>query len=551
MNKALKIKAVSPLEKILPGEAPEGEFRGFSMLKNERKAFQIYIEAPGEEKVNVKIQAPLGCIKIYTVEYIKAGFAINQKTADDFVIKSESGMYPDLLLPTDGDIELKDGRCVLWAEIAPTEPLSPGVYTIKATVTAGEKWCECSLQAEVIDALLPKQSLIYTNWFHTDCLMTHYGFSAFSDEYWRVVKNYLKVAAEHGMNCVLTPLFTPPLDTAVGGERPTVQLIGVKVTGKDTYSFDFSRLLKWIETARECGIEYFELSHFFTQWGAKAAPKVMADVNGEEKQIFGWETHAIGQPYKKFLTALAGELKPFLEGLGLKDKVIIHVSDEPQLVHYFVYRSASRLIHSLFSGWKIADALSEYKYYSHGIVTTPIAATNHIEPFIGKVSELWAYYCCGQDNKYVSNRFFSIPSMRNRVLGFQLYKYKARGFLHWGYNFWYTRYSKAQINPFEVADAGGAFQAGDSFVVYPNEDGTPYVSLRLKVFYDALQDMMALQELERLTSREHALEVLEEGLEKELTFSDYPHDDKWLLATRERINKEIQASIEKSPGGLS
>lgn len=29
----------------------------------------------------------------------------------------------------------------------------------------------------------------------------------------------------------------------------------------------------------------------------------------------------------------------------------------------------------------------------------------------------------------------------------------------------------------------------DSFIVYPAEDRTPYHSLRLKVFYDGLQDM--------------------------------------------------------------
>ncbi len=39
-------------------------------------------------------------------------------------------------------------------------------------------------------------------------------------------------------------------------------------------------------------------------------------------------------------------------------------------------------------------------------------------------------------------QIFSIPSQRNRVLGYQLYKYNVKGFLHWGYNFWNTQYSK-------------------------------------------------------------------------------------------------------------
>ena len=80
-------------------------------------------------------------------------------------------------------------------------------------------------------------------------------------------------------------------------------------------------------------------------------------------------------------------------------------------------------------------------------------------------------------------------------------------------------------------------------MVYPKSDGTPLCSLRLKVFYDAFQDMMALQALERLTDRATALSVLEQGLEKELTFSEYPHSNEWLLETRERINQAIKDHI--------
>ena len=89
--------------------------------------------------------------------------------------------------------------------------------------------------------------------------MSYYKFDAFSDEYWRVTENYLKTAREYGMNCVLTPIFTPPLDTQKGKERPTVQLIDITV--KDgTYFFNFDKLTQWIEMANRCGIEYFELA---------------------------------------------------------------------------------------------------------------------------------------------------------------------------------------------------------------------------------------------------------------------------------------------------
>ena len=85
---------------------------------------------------------------------------------------------------------------------------------------------------------------------------------------------------------LLTPVFTPPLYTAVGGERPTVQLVKV-IKENNKYSFDFENFRRYINLCLNCGIEAFEISHFFTQWGAKHAPKIVATVNGKEKQIFG------------------------------------------------------------------------------------------------------------------------------------------------------------------------------------------------------------------------------------------------------------------------
>ena len=99
--------------------------------------------------------------------------------------------------------------------------------------------------------------------------MTYYGFKAFTDEYWETLRNYLNKAVKYGMNCVLTPIFTPPLDTEIGKERPTVQLVKINTAGNGAYSFDFSLLKKWISISKECGIEYFELSHFFHTMGSE------------------------------------------------------------------------------------------------------------------------------------------------------------------------------------------------------------------------------------------------------------------------------------------
>lgn len=543
MNNQVNIKIISSLEKIYHGDkVPTNALSNFSMLKNEKKSFQIAVESNYEFSAELILKSPFINTKIYSVEHIKSDFPMNKTGTDDYWRFSKDNYYPDLLLPIENKVKIDKDITVFWVEITSCENIV-GENIIEINLRENSNIvAHTSLKVEVIDCELMFNDFVYTNWFHTDCLMSHYGFEAFSDEYWRVTENFLKTANEYGMNCVLTPIFTPPLDTEIGKERPTVQLVDVSVNN-GVYSFNFDKLTKWIEMSKRCGITHFEMAHFFTQWGANHAPKIMATVDGEYKKIFGWETKATSKEYKKFLTDFSCEFKKYLEEKNLKDKVLLHVSDEPNFAMLRSYAKASKLIHKLYKGYKIVDALSDIWLYNLGIVSNPIPSTDHIHSFLGKANDLWTYYCSAQINNYVSNRFFCNDSIRTRVIGYQMYKFCIKGFLHWGYNFYYTQQSKSVIDPYKISDAGGKFPSGDSYVVYPAEDGTAYHSIRLKVFFDALQDMAALYALEKLTNKQECLKIIEENGKHSVTFSDYPHDDSWLLNTREIINSKIKEII--------
>ena len=85
--------------------------------------------------------------------------------------------------------------------------------------------------------------------------------------------------------------------------------------------------------------------------------------------------------------------------------------------------------------------------------------------------------------------------------------------------------------------------SGDSFVVYPGDNFTPLNSLRLNVFYDGLQDMMALQLLETKIGKEAVVKLMEDSTDKPITFSEYPHSNSGCLKNREKINQEIKKYI--------
>ena len=538
----MKTLLLSSLVKVFKDKEPNfKEFDSFSSFKNEKFSFQLGILAETAEETSVTFEIDSDIKNNITPYIVKnVPFRKNKNhNYDSFHYDVNRKEFPDLLEPTENTITLNSGEWTsVWFEYSPDETVS-GKHDIKISISVNKQIIEKIFTLNIIDKNLPKQELLYTNWFHNDCLCTYYKVEVFSEDYWRIVENYIRNAAEHGVNMLLTPIFTPPLDTAVGGERPTVQLVKV-IKENNTYSFDFTNFRKYVKLCLECGIEAFEISHFFTQWGAKHAPKIIATENGKEKRIFGWETKASGKPYRTFLEAFAPAFKKEVEDLGIKERCWLHVSDEPSEAQIKEYKKAANIIRELFADFNMLDALSEIKYYKNGLIKTPVCGEDVADIFRAEVEDFWTYYCCTQIYDFLPNRMFAQPSSRNRILGVLLYKYNAKGFLQWGHNFWYSQYSKRPINPFKITDAGGSFPAGDSFMVYPGKNGKPLNSLRHLVFNDAFQDLRALKLLETFTSREYVLNLIEQGLDVPLSFRTYPHEQQWLLDLRERINNEIE-----------
>jgi hypothetical protein len=131
-----------------------------------------------------------------------------------------------------------------------------------------------------------------------------------------------------------------------------------------------------------------------------------------------------------------------------------------------------------------------------------------------------------------------MPLARTRVIGTQFWKYNIAGFLQWGYNFYYTRFSKRSINPYVITDGDGFAPAGDAYSVYPAPGGKAYRSLRLIAFQEALYDLAALKLAEERCGRDAVLSVLEE--QGTITFSEYPKDAEFLLNLREKLNRMIE-----------
>lgn len=540
-------KQISSLEKVfLESEGNFKEVSKASALKGEKFSYQIAVKLIPETEnstfdLKVDVESEIkNFINIYMVENIpgelthyKMMFGGN----DDDYLKKAPGLFPDLLIPDENILKVKENLWkAIWIEVDIPKDIKADTYDIKVVLTNEDKKSENDFSLEVINAVLPEQTLVYSNWFHADCLYTYYKVEPLSDRHFEIIYNFMKTAAEYGMNTVLTPIFTPPLDVDVGGERPTIQLVDISYDN-GRYSFDYKNLKRWIDLAHKAGLTKFEIAHFFTQWGAAASPKII--VNGEKK--FGWHVSATSSEYEEFLSQFVPSLIDFLESEGVKENSYFHVSDEPIEENLPQYLKAKEVIKKYSRDMVFTDALSHYSVYEKGAVEIPIVATDSIDEFIEKgAKNIYAYNCCAQPVE-VSNRYFAMPSARTRVLGIQLYKFGLKGFFHWGYNFYFAGRSRKFINPFLVTDACGAFPSGDAFIVYPGDDGKPWKSLRLLVLNEGFQDMRAFELAESLVGKEEVLKLID--AKENITFRKYPKGIDFITELREKVNNIIKENI--------
>ena len=206
MSLPIKTVVLSSLHRVFPEFDPSGaEKLNFSCLKNEPISFQVAFKVADEEKIsipfNLKIETDLP-ISLYSEGAVPVLQTFEPKLEDNF----RAGVFYDMLLPKtvnpkltvggnpwskvhyDGDKTqlhaVADSWKAIWLIVNEKEkPISAGKHNIKLLFlsrSTNELIGECELTVEVIDAVLPKQKLIYTNWFHCDCLCDTYGVEMFS-----------------------------------------------------------------------------------------------------------------------------------------------------------------------------------------------------------------------------------------------------------------------------------------------------------------------------------------------------------------------------------
>lgn len=497
--------------------------------RNESISFQACVRNASTEAVTAKI-AVTGPddvrVRVRRVGYVTvAHHSTATEAAELEGVGRIPGYVPDPLFPEDtatiGPMETH----AFWINVDVPSGIAPGAREIKLSFTVGEETLpEMTANVDVRSLVIERRhGFPVVHWFYADAICDWYKVAPYEEKFWEIVAPYMKDLVDHGSGQYV-PIFTPPTD---GIKRPH-QLIKISIPSEGKYEFDFSDVRRWVHLAQSQGQDFFQWTHFFWQWGCAHALRIYRDNADPESLLWPFETPATSDIYRNFLAQFLPEFHKFLAEENLLEKSIFHVSDEPHGdEHLENYKKARAMLKDLAPWMKVADALSDIRYGREGITDMAIPSIGVAREYRAEGIPSYVYFCCGPKGKYL-NRFLDTPLAKIRMSGWLFYHLDAKGFLHWGYNYWYKSQTQQLIDPF-VEQAGGqwpGWSSGDTFVVYPGANG-PLDSIRWEVFAESLQDFALLQTA-GISKDDPLLADLKD-------YDDFPKNEDWIKAARERI----------------
>ena len=204
-----KYKIISGLEKAFC----DGNFDDYSAiskisaLKGERVSFQLLLQLTHSEEsmwsryFDIKLSGEGA--KYASVRRVRSVPATNTKRgeSDSDLLCASPRLVPDVLMPLEygGKIVLApDALTSLWIELEIPEDAKAGNMELGISLHSEDtrdpkaKICdgEVKMTVDVIAATLPKQELLFTQWFHSDCLANYYRVTKWSDEHFRIIENF-------------------------------------------------------------------------------------------------------------------------------------------------------------------------------------------------------------------------------------------------------------------------------------------------------------------------------------------------------------------------
>lgn len=475
-------------------------------------------QAGPHEKVRVAVSAP------FPAQCFLEGFS----TDDDGLQKA------DMLLHQDAVESNAHTPTAVWCEINVPADAQPGTYQVDVSVYAAglndDESCQgtLSLPLTVFDYVLPQAKDYHFNlnlWQHVSNIARNHDVPLWSDAHFRVLENYARSLAAIGQRNITVIASEIPwrgqscfIEREYNGDLFEYCMARITRKKDGTFDFDFSPMQRYIELCLQAGMgPSIDLIGLTRVWDhpymtkeplCKDYPEAMRLRYLDEKD--GCMKYVReGWIMREYVQALE---KHFVEH-GLIDHVMLE-ADEPDDLDK--YAATMALLEELCPRFQYQVSINHMEFldqFKHKLsamspyIDFCLERYDELKAFLAENPDkkLYWYICCGGG---FPNSYLRTPPIENRVIGAFTYNLGFDGFARWAYTCW-------PGNPREQSRYS-AFEAGDSYFVYPGKDGQVLLSLRYKNLQQGVRDY----ELLTLTAAKYGPEAAQSILHMLASYTD-------------------------------
>jgi len=395
------------------------------------------------------------------------------------LIRAAPARFPDYLAEERQVFVKKGNYKAVYLTIKIPRNTEAGDYKGNMTIQADKAEISLPLHLKIYPLTLPdERHLMVTEWYTTGYFKKFHDIDASdSQQFYKMLRVYAENMAEHRQNVF----------------RVSLDLITCKQAADGKLKFDFSRFDKWAETFWETGRMDLLETGFVARFG---------EGGWSSKEIllrdFRVQTESTGKrvtlPGKEFLPQFLPAFENYLREKGWLDKTVFHIADEPSNHNVMSWREASEFVHKYAPALRRMDAIETTHCLDRLEIWIP--KLDHLATWYDVFKkaqnqgyELW-FYTVGifQKGSY-PNKTVDVPLIESRILHWLNYRFRLKGYLHWGFNHWTD-------DPFEAPGQ----HRGDGWHVYPKKNGL-INSLRWEQMRNGIQDYEYLWMLEDKISK--------------------------------------------------
>ncbi len=480
---------------------PDIPYTSDYVSQGEELGYQVVVYTDNAQGIPAKFELSFdGEYQVYLEKYINVDRPHFENDTKRSYLTDKPDVLPDCLIPITPDdvFFINCNYIVLWVSIS-TENIGEAKSVLK--ISTKNESASCELNLNVVQINKKPQFFGHCEYIDPIFIAKDHGVAMFGDMFWKILHQYFKLAADHGVNEILVPLFTPQYPNYPSDKF--VQLVSIKKMGDD-YECNFDLFDRWIKTAVDAGISRFTFPVFLPDFDHPFGAQFIVQINGEEQIIYENET-VLSKSYAFFIRRFLRRLMMHLE----KYRSYIfsfHFSCSPQVWNEKTYQNFRAHFYDYVKKYRITDYDVEFRFFKRGLVGSPMVHLHDIYAYAEDPSAILNGCFDISNPKDPINPSIASSSVRLRYLGAFGYRYELARFFHLGFN---------------AHDLNDQYPTGSLSLVYPGESEA-YPSIRLKQLKYAIQDHRLLDTLHSRYSPKRMNGLIDRYLSKNDCYTNDP-----------------------------